>query len=111
MARSRKPIAPVIPDGEDLDPDPMDYSPKQVLAETEAAKDLMLWMRREGVTCDVITVGHVQLTNVVDHFPRQKVADQMRGHAGGRQKSRAHDVDDFATPEERAILNGEESDE
>lgn len=107
MARSRKSPAPVIPDGDDLDPDPLDYSPKAVLADTEAAKDLLLFLRKEGITVTVVTIGTVQLTGVIDHFPRAKISEQMRFAAGprrGASTEREDDLDEFATPEERRIL-------
>ena len=95
-----------IPDGADDDPHPDDYEPREVVADVEATKDLLLWARREGITMQVLTIGRVQLTHVEDHFPRKSVqAAIARAAAAGPVERDADDaVDDFATAEERAIL-------
>lgn len=96
-----------IPDGADDDPDPDDYEPKEVVADVEATKDLLLWARHEGITMQVLTIGRVQMTNVEDHFPRKSVQEAIARAAAAGVAERGVDdgVDDFATAEERAILS------
>lgn len=103
MSRGRKQPAPVIPDGDDLDPDPDDYAPKAVRADVEAAKDFLLFARAQGITFDEVTIGGVKIQNVIDHFPRKAILERMAA-ATRRGPGRADDLDEFATPEERRIL-------
>lgn len=99
MTRKR-PTAPTAPDLDEADAeiDPHDYDPKAVRADVEAAKDFLLWSRKHGFTQQVVTIGHVQLTNVTDLYPRKTV------EAAARQPRAVHDLDEFATPEEQAAL-------
>ena len=106
--RPKRSAAPTIPEGEDLDPHADDYQVKKVLREVEATKDLLEWMRNKGFASQVIEVGGVRLTAVVDLYPKKSVADLM-GAASAR--GRRPDVDEFATEEERHILYGEDGDD
>lgn len=100
---AKRSTAPTIPgEVDDLEPDPMDYDPKKVAKDAEALKDFLLWSRRQGITFQVATFGTIQITNVVDHYPRAKV----RGRSKSEETGPLPDVDDFATPEERALLEG-----
>jgi hypothetical protein len=109
MARPRKGAeAPMIPEGDDVEPHPDDYNPRAVRVDVEAAKDLLLWQRAHGFTAQIVTVGHVQLTNVTDLYTKPAVNAKERSE-GRRQRSEMEE--EFATDEEIEILQGGDRDE
>lgn len=73
-----------VPIGLVDEPNPAEYTPREIgdeatAAQVAGAQELLAWARAHGFAVQSIKVGAVELVNVIDGYPRRRA-----GHPGGQ---------------------------